>query len=207
MVAQAQHYVPQFYLRAFAKKRRRSYYLVCYDKPSRRQFVSNVINIAQQTRFYDIPDDPVYGSGAEDFLRKGEPGWAQAIHTILTSPSTVRRPSVKDPLSEFAASLMSRTPSLRTEIAHIGEAASKRLLQHGVSLPQVSPDDLKRHQASLLVKQTPVYASILREMAWVVVTNNTGAAFWTSDNPLVKYNPRVDELRGNLGLLSTGIQL
>jgi hypothetical protein len=207
MAGQSQHYVPQFYLRNFAKKRRRRFYLSSYHKPDRKQFTSNVSNLAQETSFYDIPEDPSQGAEVEEFLRNGEPRWADAIQKALRDTASIRVPAVRTTLSEFAATLMSRTPSLRTHLRQISSEGSRKLLQQGAHLPEFPPDEVKRVQASLLIETTALYSSILANMATFVVINTTGTPFWTSDNPLTKYNPQKDDFQGTLGLLSKGIQL
>ncbi|MGH2605882.1 MAG: DUF4238 domain-containing protein [Anaerolineales bacterium] len=119
MSGKAQHYIPRFYLRNFATKRRKRYYLACFDKPRRNHYVSNVGNLAQETSFYDIPDEPIAGAAVERYLKHSEPNWAEAISSVLARPSRILIPDVRAALSEFAATLMSRTPALRAEVAHI----------------------------------------------------------------------------------------
>jgi hypothetical protein len=48
-----QHYVPQFYLKNFASKNKKTYSINCFDKINEKQFTSNVTNIACESYFYD----------------------------------------------------------------------------------------------------------------------------------------------------------
>src|SRR3954447_22384269 len=78
-----QHYVPQFYLKAFCADGKS---LFVFDKATRCSFETGVANIASEQRFYDLPPGPD-GGGDSQVIEKTfsqlERGYAQAVREFL----------------------------------------------------------------------------------------------------------------------------
>lgn len=68
-------------------------------------------------------------------------------------------------------------------------------------------NNTKEFQASFLLDATSMFASLLKEMKWLLVSNKTNLPYWTSDSPITRYNPHKSDIISNLGLKSSGIQL
>ena len=49
--------------------------------------------------------------------------------------------------------------------------------------------------------------NMLLDLKWSILENNTTIPFWTSDHPIVRYNPIDFSPYGNLGTLCRGIQI
>ena len=55
-----QHFVPQFYLRKFARHTKPDKYIIhCFDKASGKNFTRNVKDIGMEKFFYDNKDPPI----------------------------------------------------------------------------------------------------------------------------------------------------
>jgi hypothetical protein len=52
----------------------------------------------------------------------------------------------------------------------------------------------------------PEVAELVLALKWVLLSNDTGQPFWTSDHPVTLFNPVDAWPRGNLGLKCEGIQ-
>ena len=85
--------------------------------------------------------------------------------------------------------------------------ANERLKTEKPFFPEPTVDDTKEFQARFLIDMSDFFTDVLLRMKWILVSNQTKMPFWTSDNPIFRYNPHKAELVGNLGLESPGIQL
>jgi len=207
MHPKAQHYVPQFYLRNFAVKRRKQFFICCYDKAAGKTLETNIKNIAQETKFYDFNDDEGEQKSIEAFFSDIETASQAALEVVCSKPSANTVSANKTVLANFIASQMSRTTVFRAEHLNMLRGANARLQDDGIEFPVPTENELKQHQAVFIVENTPIFADILVEMKWVLTLNQTGKPYWTSDHPIIKYNPHKPEFAGNIGLLSKGIQL
>lgn len=206
MSSEAQHYIPRFYLKHFSKKIRKAYRIACLDKLSRRQFTTNIINVAQETDFYEA--STLENSGhvsAESYFAERESPWSAALSEVIEDPNSIESDDTRSTLLEFVASFMARTPDFRKTIQSI-EASTQAKLPD-VYIPEMSEAEIRDMQSESIPTKIPQYLSILEEMDFYLFKNSTGHSFWTSDHPLIKHNEVKDPYRGNLGLLSKGIQL
>ena len=60
---------------------------------------------------------------------------------------------------------------------------------------------------SLKPEHIKYYATLFCNKKWVILVNNTDIPFWTSDNPIARFNPFDLDPYPNLGLISWGIQI
>jgi hypothetical protein len=75
-------------------------------------------------------------------------------------------------------------------------------------LREVNTDEsIKSKQIELLISEVLTFANIMLNMKWILFLNKTNFPYWTSDNPVSRYNPIDQSPFGNLGLLSKGIQI
>jgi hypothetical protein len=207
MHPKVQHYVPQFYLRSFANRRRKQYFIYCFDKTTRRIFQPNIRNIASEKRYYDFSTEDGEAMSIEGYLSDLETHSQKALEAIIQNPSAKTMGENKKALANFIAFQESRTSVFRTEHINMIKGINRKFGSQGGIFPEPGEDEIKRFQAAFLLENTPLFAQIMLEMKWVLVLNQTNKSFWTSDNPIIRYNPHQAEFVGNLGLTSSGIQL
>jgi hypothetical protein len=130
---------------------------------------------------------------------------AIALSRLTSDPTLIRSTEVRQPLLEFVASFMARTPEYRKVIKSILAKARSELPD--LAIPEFSEKEVKRLQSRSIVDNIPRYQAILQMMDFYLFTNLTDHPLWISDQPLVKHNEKSDPYRGNLGLLSKGIEL
>jgi hypothetical protein len=202
-----QHYVPQFYLRNFATKGKKGYLVCCFDKTTRKAFRPNIKNIAGQTRFYDFID----GSGNEVSIEESfsdiETETSLALQELIENPRISTLLPHKKTLAHFFALQESRTQVFRDAQNDLIKNANQRFRKDGFSFPVPTKDEEKEFQACFLIDTSSDFANVLLEMKWILIINRTRKSFWTSDNPIFKYNPIKSDLVGNLGLKCEGIQV
>ena len=200
MYPKAQHYVPQFYLRNFA-------IIYCFDKVTRKIFRPNVKNVANQTGFYNFTAINGDEKSIENLFNDVEAKTKIAIQTIIEKPTISTLLENRIALSYFFALQESRTLVFRDIYDDMIRGANLRLQKDGFNFQIPTENDTKEFQARFLIDTSTSIANVLLELKWILVSNITNKPFWTSDNPIIRYNPHKSELVGNLGLKSSGIQL
>ena len=207
MHAKVQHYVPQCYLRNFSTKARKGYLVGCFDKSSRKSFRANIKNVASQTKFYDFTDSHGNEVSFEEAFSDLETAAAQALKVVIDNPKMTTLLPYKEIFAEFFAVQDCRTPAFRDAQNDTIKVANRKLARHGLSFPEETEDQEKEYQVRFLIETSANFANVLLNMKWILLANKTSQPFWTSDNPIVKYNPLKDDMRSNLGLMCEGIQL
>ena len=209
-----QHYVPQFYLRQFAQKKRKSYYIKCFDKSELKSFPANIRNIAGESYFFDPPgsNQPI-----EKWLARLERRFAKSYYRLIEHQK-LKRLSASDriAISYFVSVQWVRTREHREFLRDFSTQLKNRLEEKNVSdqlrdeLEMMLRDDfIVSFQIEDMKTNVNQMARIIRRMKWILLVNNTELPFWTSDHPFTRYNP-VDpphSYMGNLGLLCRGIQI
>lgn len=203
----AQHYVSQFYLRNFAIKHKKGSLIYCFDKVTRKTFRPNVKNIAHQTGFYDFKTSQGEDVSVEFMFSDVETKTQIAIQNILDESTTKALQKNKIALADFFASQEIRTPVFRDIHDYMITVTNNLLQKDGFSLKEPEENNTKEFQAQFIIESSALFAKMLLEMKWILVKNHTYEPFWTSDNPICRYNPLKSELVGNLGLKCDGIQL
>lgn len=207
MQPKAQHYVPQVYLRNFAIQRKKEFFVCCFDKATRKIFKPNVKNVANQTGFYNFVTHDGEKESIESFFNDAETKMRFAIQALNEKPTISTLLENSPMLANFFALQESRTLVLRDVHNDTILLLNQRLKTDRLIFPIPTEDDTKEFQARFLVDMTDFFANVLLKMKWILVSNQTNIPFWTSDNPIVRYNPHKSKLVGNLGLGSPGIQL
>jgi len=202
-----QHYVPQFYLRNFADKRKKGHFVYCYEKSSKKIFNPNVKNVASESGFYDFYSSDGQKYSIEELISGLEAKSHVALENLSKDPTHEALVENKEILSYFFAFQESRTAVFRAEYSNMIQVANNKLKGDGVFFQTPSENESKEFQAKFLLDSTPLFAKTMFDMKWILILNKTGIPFWTSDNPIIRYNPHKSDLIGNLGLQSQGIQL
>ena len=214
-IAKIQHYVPQFLLRnfAFGKKHR----VHVFDKHFDRVFVSNVKNIACESRYYDFELDG-HDLTIEPTLGEIESSAKPIIARILGS-DTLRELSPEDfgTLSVFLAIQLIRTPSLRNQIRQIPELMEQRLrgmvekeeqLAHASEYFEIpSENEIKMMIASGSKDWAEEIAMQFILKSWLLVSTPPGKSFYIGDNPLAMNNSVKQTFYGNIGPSAPGIEI
>lgn len=207
-----QHYVPQFYLRAFAGADGRFDYVDLDTGRSRR---AGPRDVAWEPNFNDV-----IGSGerfsTEGWLAQVEDAAAPIVKDLIEQPSKIVSLSPIDEmlLARFLAALRFRGPAFRAEVADVQAQIGsqiRRMLDHLSSQPGYQRlsgwwnENMSQPDAWLASHGKPVdvaglaaaqleevtgYANLLRAMPWRIGSMPTGRRLFTSDNPLARWlNP------------------
>ncbi len=207
----AQHYVPQSYLRGFAKNKKDEFYLNVYDKENKTSFSSNVSNIGMENYFYSKDIAQLI----ETIFSYYEGWFNQALQKLKDNENLSKLNYIdKRIFSDFIAIQYLRTNETRMIIKESTERTFDIIGGH--NLPgfvkgsvTLSEDSLKRfHLETILKSFQEISDIILNEMTWKLSINYTDTPFWTSDSPCAIYNELEPEpFRGNLGLKCKGFQM
>lgn len=226
-----QHYVPQFYLKAFCADGKS---LFAFDKVKQKSFKAGVANVASEQRFYDLPPPPGGGGDSqvvEKALSQLEAGYAVAISDLLDE---VQRNGVFTPgiternlgVAHFLVFQFCRTRGFRDTHARMVEEFSAAVAkkhefarQHLVSQglgggPPMSPITIPDERASLEHAEFMFVGDfsnrvmpILMHHIWSVAVNDTSQPLITSDSPVVLIPHVTHPLLGGGGFGSHGIEI
>jgi hypothetical protein len=226
-----QHYVPQFYLKAFCADGKS---LFVFDKVKCSSFKTGVANVASEQRFYDLPPAPG-GGGDSQVVEKAfsqlEGAYAAAVRDLLDE---VQRddgftPGVTERnlgVAHFLVFQFCRTRGFRDTYARMVEelavAVAKKhelVRQHLASQglgagPPMSPIIIPEDSAPLEHAEFMFVGDfanrvmpILMHHIWSVAVNDTPQPLLTSDAPVV-LNPHVSHpLFGGAGFGCRGIEI
>ncbi|MCT9097914.1 DUF4238 domain-containing protein [Haloarchaeobius sp. HME9146] len=212
-----QHYVPRFYLQNFAiDPDLDSPQVYCFDKPNQNHFPVSTTNIAGENYFYDLPEDEE--QEFEHGLANIEGEFSRAYDDLLSHRDL-------DSLDENDRSAIAysvavqelRTRETREKHREVisglrqvleEENLSEELEEEMEELRQAdSEEGANRMQIELIIERGWEFAEHVLALKWVLIENETGHPFWTSDHPIVRYNSNDSGPYGNLGLRNRGIQI
>lgn len=207
MQPKAQHYVPQVYLRNFANQRKKEFFVCCFDKVTRKIFKPNVKNVANQTGFYNFITSEGEKASIESFFNDTEAKMKPVLQELNDKPTSSTLLAHREVIAKFFALQEERTLVFRDVHNDTIRLANQRLKPDGFEFPEPSENDTREFQARFLIDMADSFAGVLLDLKWILVSNKTNIPFWTSDNPIARYNPHKSELVSNLGWKSPGIQL
>lgn len=209
-----QHYIPQFYLKNFASKNKKKYFINCFDKITEKQFTSAIGNIACEKYFYERGNvQPL-----EKELSILEKKVSKIIKKVIrTKDLNILNGSERKLMSEFIITQSIRTRESREEINDVTNAIKTAVAIHGFHM---DPDEAETiideiydenlviniHKRMLSGESISRLIEPISEMIWILYLNNTEMPFWISDHPVNRYNP-FNSPYGNRGLLSPGINI
>ena len=204
--AKKQHYVPKFYLKNFSINSNRKT-IQCLDKVNLRSHISNFKVIAQEEKFNESDSQDI-----EDNLSKIENDASKLINNFLDNPKYKRLNSepFKLKLAYFILIQLIRTKEVRNRpIDGINSLKSYMSNKHDLKDSEIkkfnqllNKDEIKEAHLDFIQDDNLDLLEGIFCKKWILLKNQTSMNFWTSDNPVVKYNPY-----GNLGLIIDGIQL
>ena len=192
-----QHYVPRFYLKNFSNKKKKEYCIWCYDIKQNRPYPANIKNIAESKNFYKIENQDF----EEDF-QINEKECAPIINNLSSNGKTKPLDNIntRGQLSIFMSIQFLRTNEMRKTILEHGHKFSSYLENLELTEDMEKTKEIlgekyiKHHQIEMIHDFTPDLTFELFYKKWILLKNKTETLFWTSDNPIVRYNPH-----GNIG--------
>lgn len=208
-----QHYVPQFYLKNFAKEHKnrskKSFYIHCFDKNNHKKYPSNIKSIAQKTYFYDTKDNTI-----EEWLGNIEYKSSKILNELIKYKKykLLNNQDKRAQISIFLAIQSLRTVETRETISDMYKELEKKSKEiPGVKLSeqlQKKFDSLQEDKTLQLLHNDSM--NLIYNISphiffkkWCFLKNKTKLNFWTSDNPVVKHNSK----GGNIGLISEYMEL
>lgn len=215
-----QHYVPKFYLRNFSFKkpnsRNKAHYVHFFDKPSESHGFDNIKNLAQEKYFYDINDNQTI----ENRLSKLEYDASKIIKSIIDDESVelLEIEKTKAILAVFLIIQDIRTKKMREAPKNFATKVKSKILKEYGGMGEKLAKDFekaikKEHNKNFHLTwffNKPAlnsFSNMLFYKKWILIVNNNEIPFWTSDTPVVRFNPFDLSPYGNLGFMSAGIQL
>ncbi len=208
-----QHYVPRFYLKKFTFNRDKDL-LYCFDKAEKKNFTVNISKIGCESYFYDISVD--VDQKFEKILSDKERKFSVAYHKLIRKRN-LKRLSTKErrSIAELVALQELRTKEYREMLRNIVRGTNEALLGKGKLSEELkkqleednTEDSIKSMQIKSIQENISNYGTIISKMNWILLENITHIPYWTSDHPINRYNDVDMSPYGNLGFLSTGIQI
>jgi len=167
---------------------------------------TSIRNVAAELHFYERED-----TGIEKGLQRFEDLFVGPYRRLLKvdKPSDLTQEEIAAVVGFITVQSM-RTREMREMARSIDEQLSAVLRAEGVedsAFGSISDDDMRQIQINALVRGGPNFAAHIARLKWVLTINGTTMPYWTSDNPITRYNPHPEGLRSNLGLDDRGIQV
>lgn len=129
------HFLPQCYLKGFAVKREKAFQTNVYDARQRRQYRTNIINIAVESDFDRIEVPGHSPDAIELALSKFESELEPAIQAIVLEKS-LDDFDAKSVLLNFMCLIALRNPRFRERMRSFKERLSKVILSTSLATPE-----------------------------------------------------------------------
>lgn len=211
-----QHYVPQFYLKSFSLRKtlkgKKNFSINVFDKDLEKIYLANIKNIAQEKFFYDKDGHQLI----EKNLSQIESACSKVYNSLVHEQNffLMQTSQKRDYVSLFISIQFLRTKDMRLYVKDMVESFKKELYKDYELLPEDLIEQLEELTTEKSIKNGHLrhfgdildLIDIFNSKRWCLLINETETPFWTSDSPIVKFNPFLTEY-GNLGLSSPGIQL
>ncbi len=206
-----QHYVPKVYLKNFSIENKGKFYLKCFDKQTEEVFPVNIEKIAYDKEFYDSLDE---NQITEKFLKDIETEFGKAISDLIVKKNLDNLDRDKlESIAKFVSIQMLRTKETRLIFKQASEQFLEKFkeklsnkLRKEVE-DSMKKENLRKTHRKLILEDYETFEDIIKKMKWILIENKSKFPFWTSDNPVVKYNSFNHFPYGNLGLTKLGIEI
>lgn len=203
-----QHYVPQFLLRNFSTGKKKRVYV--YDKLKHKTFLTSTRNIASENNFYDIDIDEINFS-LEPLMTEVEGKASKIFKSIIRDQSLKGLTSEsRKTVSLFAGTQFLRVVGIRHSLKNTDTALrneiSKRDLNPDDFLPPLDDNKTKLISLSMLAKSDEISHHLFNK-SWILQKAPQSLSLYISDNPITLHNEIEEIGRGNLGLVSPGVEI
>lgn len=211
-----QHYVPQTYLRNFAKKMDKTWHITVHDKKNRRSFNADIKDLAVIRNMYTI-------RGAEDpykweriFANKIEPLMTEVFHEMLVKAScallnddvVIIDSYLRDKLIDIIWSQIFRTPNGLTKLDNMASqilpnyleglkrgvltraSAEQKELINSINLTDKMKMECMMNSSQNIPRGAHV-KNLLNRMTWVIyrIPIDGKKTFHTGDHPVCIFHP------------------
>lgn len=203
-----QHTVPRFLLSNFGYgKKNKKKQIYTFDKQSNNIYSQSVYNATTRNKFYNIE-----GVSLETTLSKIESDAATIIKKIIKNKSIYNLSfHEKEKISIFVSVQKSRTfnniksfedmiEQFRNKLSFLSEDLDNEILK--MNSPKEKQESFLEH-----ILDSINYSKYFMNKDWVLFETTSNNPFYISDNPITLHNDKKDSSRGNLGLLSEGVQI
>jgi len=200
--SQLQHYVPCFYLEAFAGGSDGALHV--YDKSSGRSFYCSPQKIAAEKSFYDLARiDEEHRAALESALSSLESEVANIFrcwHGQLAQNQLIIPPENRAIISQYLSIQMLRTPEQRKLLQEFHRKKTG---------PLHSGDEAADLHLHLLwnSKLVQKMADQLTTFVWVVTVNRSGVPYWTSDHPVLVKDRQSKHWLSGPRIFDAGVQV
>lgn len=215
-----QHYVPQLHLKHFSIaqtiRQKKNYYIFYYDKKLEIKTKINIKDAAMENYFYD---NKLIGQTIEHSLSIFESKISKQIYNDLISfenHTIFEIPQYKRLFSEFIAVQLIRTKNMREGLKVQFKQLKEILIDDVENFDNVFGKLIQEMDSDEFVKETQLqffnpervryFANLFFNKKWVLLVNETDIPFWSSDNPITRFNPFDLSPYSNMGIISWGIQ-
>lgn len=219
-----QHYVPQLHLKHFSIEKvlpeRKNYHIYFYDKKSEIVGKLNIKKAAMENYFYG---QDFIGQSIEYSLSKFESNVDKHIYKDLISsenPDIFEILKYRGLFSQFISIQFIRTKDHREDLKILFKLVKEKILdgkpeiefetyELGRQILEMDSDKVVKEMQlkSFSTDQVNFYTNIFGNKKWILLVNKTPIPFWTSDNPIARFNPCDLSPYPNMGLLSKGMQI
>jgi hypothetical protein len=221
MKVKNQHYVPRFYLKLFAFEKTKIW---VYDKSTKSQFISSILNIAADNYFYDDVEldkkhnkeqylENLYSEIEDKFAHNFNP----ILESIKHSDNFEISKNDRQIIANYLVTQIDRTKEHREETYQFTVELYNQLKDKGFNEDQLIKlgfetdqfNEKELHLESIISgnEMRETLAEILFEHIWVIFKNETKCNFYTSDVPIVKHGHLSGENRSEEGYGSPGIEI
>ena len=188
-----QHYVPQFYLKNFSNIKNNNYILNCYDIVKNEMYPVNINNVAQEKYFYKINNQSFEGN-----FQKVENPASRIINNLTNYKNYKLLNNNKNRffMSLFMSSQYLRTKEMRETVNelnfHLEEYLKNYKLKAELNkyLDYLNNTEIKIRHKDVFENSLNKISFLLFMKKWIILTNKSDRNFYTSDNPIVRYNPQ-----------------
>ena len=205
-----QHFVPRLYLKPFTRNDGK---IRVVDLQEEREFVTSLMNVAVEKRFYDVTVEG-HDYSAEDWLAELESEASSVLRLLLDDPASIAGLTDKqeNALSRFIAALSIRTPFKRQELDDTLDGVFSQIeqkLQSQFALQFGEAQGLSMYRewqakpfherygereptqpasvANSLLGEVQGLANLLRGAPWRLGNVLGRARLYASDNPVARY--------------------
>lgn len=198
------HFVPQSILRRFAAAGSDRVWI--YDKQTGASFASSVLQTGMERGFNIVVIDGKRINFEGDF--NDVDGRMADLHTRLADSRRLGCLSTDDRnhLADAAAVQLLRTKMLRSTVRSVTDQLMGDMARVGLlsgELPSFD-ENAARQIARNAFHDRDGHRRSLAKLDLLLVRPEDGQKFWTSDNPIVRYNPQP---YGETGLTSPGVEI
>ena len=216
MADQVQHYLPRFLLKHFRNEKTKSVHV--FDKQTGKSFAASPNNVAAEKGFYDVTLGEFVAS-MEPSLAKLESTAAEVVSKLRqTENMRVVSQAERGILAHFIAVQMVRTRAAREMQKSLGATMATKLREQAATPeqsratdefigPPPSEEDEKLFAIRFMRDASSKFAPLLALKDWLLCRPDSNDRFVVGDHGVGRHNMNDLSPRGNLGLMSPGIEI